>query len=249
MKHYILFAGTSEGRQLTEYLLTKNVKLTVCTATEYGKELLPEHPNLTVYAERMDQEQMEAFFSTLEPDAILDATHPYATIVTQNIQSAVQNTNFSYYRIIRPDQNIEDEKNLVFVNTIDDAVHYLSKTTGNILSTIGSKELAKLCSIPDYQDRVYARILSNPDMVKKSYEEGFKGQHLICMQGPFSLEMNIAMIHQFNISYVLTKNTGDAGGFLDKVHSAQKTGCTLIIIGRAVKDEKGYTLEQIKEIL
>lgn len=249
MKHYILFAGTSEGRQLTEYLLTKNVKLTVCTATEYGKELLPEHPNLTVYAERMDQEQMEAFFSTLEPDAILDATHPYATIVTQNIQSAVQNTNFSYYRIIRPDQNIEDEKNLVFVNTIDDAVHYLSKTTGNILSTIGSKELAKLCSIPDYQDRVYARILSNPDMVKKSYEEGFKGQHLICMQGPFSLEMNIAMIHQFNISYVLTKNTGDAGGFLDKVHSAQKTGCTLIIIGRPVKDEKGYTLEQIKEIL
>ena len=164
MKHYILFAGTSEGRQLTEYLLTKNVKLTVCTATEYGKELLPEHPNLTVYAERMDQEQMEAFFSTLEPDAILDATHPYATIVTQNIQSAVQNTNFSYYRIIRPDQNIEDEKNLVFVNTIDDAVHYLSKTTGNILSTIGSKELAKLCSIPDYQDRVYARILSNPDI-------------------------------------------------------------------------------------
>ena len=48
MKHYILFAGTSEGRLLTEYLLNKNIKLTVCTATEYGKQLIPEHPNLMV---------------------------------------------------------------------------------------------------------------------------------------------------------------------------------------------------------
>ena len=86
-------------------------------------------------------------------------------------------------------------------------------------------------------------------MVKKSYEEGFRGQHLICMQGPFSLEMNIAMIHQFHISYMLTKNTGDAGGFLDKVHSAKETNCTLIVIGRPVKDEQGYTLAQIKSIL
>lgn len=249
MKHYILFAGTSEGRLLTEYLLGKNVKLTVCTATEYGKQLLPEHPNLVVYADRMDQAQMEAFFSKIQPDAVLDATHPYATIVTKNIQSAVQNTNLPYYRIIRPDQTIADERNLVFVDTIEEAIHYLSNTKGNILSTIGSKELAKLRSIPNYQDRVYARILSNPDMVKKSYEEGFQGQHLICMQGPFSLEMNIAMIHQFDISYILTKNTGDAGGFFDKVQSAQETDSTLVVIGRPVKDEEGYTLEEIKDIL
>ena len=118
MKHYILFAGTSEGRLLTEYLLTKNVKLTVCTATEYGKQLLPGHSNLTVYAERMDQAQMETFFTKLSPDAILDATHPYATIVTQNIQAAVKNINLPYYRIIRPDQTIEDDSNLAFVDTI-----------------------------------------------------------------------------------------------------------------------------------
>lgn len=249
MKHYILFAGTTEGRILTEYILQLPVKLTVCTATEYGKQMLPQHPNLTVFAGRMEQMEMADLFRKEIADAILDATHPYATLVTQNIQVAAKVCQIPYYRILRPEQEIEQEEHLVFCDSLDQAVQYLSHTAGNILSTIGSKELAKLCAIPHFSDRIYARILPQPEMVKKCYDLGFQGKHLICMQGPFSCELNTALLHQLKISYTLTKNTGDAGGFLEKVHSAQETQTTLVIIGRPIKDEAGYTLEEIKRLL
>ena len=128
---------------------------------------------------------------------------------------------------------------------MEEAVDYLSNTEGNILTTTGSKELSKMLSLPNYKERVYARILSNPEMVKDSFELGFQGKHLICMQGPFSEEMNTAMIHQFDIRYVLTKNSGKVGGFIEKVNSAKETGTILVVIGRPTVETDGYVLEEI----
>ena len=181
-------------------------------------------------------------------DSVYDTTHPYAVLVSQNILAASKEANLPYFRIIRPEEELEDDGNLVYVNSMEDAVSYFSGTTGNILSTTGSKELAALCKLPDYQNRVYARILSNPEMVSSSFKLGFQGKHLICMQGPFSEELNTALIHQFDISYVLTKNSGKLGGFLEKVNSARKTDTTLVVIGRPTKEE-GYTLNEIRDML
>ena len=85
-------------------------------------------------------------------------------------------------------------------------------------------------------------------MVSNSFQLGFQGKHLICMQGPFSEELNTALIHQFHISYLLTKSSGKLGGFLEKVNSARQTGITLVVIGRPTK-ESGYTLEEVKKML
>lgn len=248
MKHYLIFAGTTEGRKLTEFFLTQNVKLTVCTATEYGKILLPENEKLTVLSKRLDSTQMQELMATQKIDAVFDATHPYATVVTENIKNSTNALSLPYYRILRPKTEMEDLHSVVFFHTLEEAIDYLSAQEGNILSTIGSKELGKLRAIPDYENRVFARILSNPEMVQKSYEEGFRGKHLICMQGPFSEELNIAMIHQFDISFVLTKSSGSAGGFPEKVRSAQKTGSTLVVIGRPVKEDEGYLLQEIYQL-
>lgn len=247
MKHYLIFAGTTEGRQLTEFFLGQNVMLTVCTATEYGKILLPEHPNLTVVSKRMDSAQMYNFMIAHSFDCIFDATHPYAVVVSENIKAAAKKASLSYFRILRPKERFSDNANMVYVNSMEEAVSYLSQTKGNILTTTGSKELAKLCNLPDYKERVYARILSNPEMVAESFQLGFQGKHLICMQGPFSEELNTALIHQFHISYVLTKNSGKLGGFMEKVNSAIHTNTTLIIIGRPTDETDGYLLEEIIE--
>ena len=172
-------------------------------------------------------------------------THPYAVIVSENIKKAAKKANLEYYRILRPKEEIEDEDNIVYVASMEEAVEYLSNTEGNILTTTGSKELSKMLALPNYKERVYARILSNPEMVKDSFELGFQGKHLICMQGPFSEEMNTAMIHQFDIRYVLTKNSGKVGGFIEKVNSAKETGTILVVIGRPTVETDGYVLEEI----
>ncbi len=66
MKSVIIFAGTVEGRTLSEYLSGRQIPVTACTATEYGGTLLRENPYLNVRTGRMDREQMEAFFRRKE---------------------------------------------------------------------------------------------------------------------------------------------------------------------------------------
>ena len=45
-----VFGGTTEGRELVEFLNTQPCRVTACVATEYGQTLLPEGENLTVSA-------------------------------------------------------------------------------------------------------------------------------------------------------------------------------------------------------
>lgn len=252
MENYLIFAGTTEGRELTQFLLNMineehlQMHLTVCIATDYGRLMLPEHKALTVLASRLNEQEMEKLMSKNAFDCILDATHPYAVLVSENIRNAAAAENIPYIRVIRPDSTpIDTDSNIVFVHTMQEAVSYLAETKGNILVTTGSKELPLLRELPGYEERVYARILPNPQMVSDSYEMGFKGQHLICMQGPFTEELNTALIHQFHISYVLTKNSGANGGFAEKIKSAEQTNTTLVVIGRPAEQTKGYLLEDV----
>lgn len=78
MKNILLFAGTTEGRLLAEYLIHQPVSLHVCVATEYGEKLLPSAPSMTVSSHRMDAHEMVDFINGRHFDLVLDATHPYA---------------------------------------------------------------------------------------------------------------------------------------------------------------------------
>ena len=59
MYKLLLFAGTTEGRELAEYLAGCKVQVTACVATEYGETLISPQTNLTVHAGRMDRQQMQ----------------------------------------------------------------------------------------------------------------------------------------------------------------------------------------------
>ena len=64
-KHVILFAGTTEGRVLANWLDDQpGITGTVCVATEYGAELLTEEmplKHLKVHSGRLDEDEIEAF--------------------------------------------------------------------------------------------------------------------------------------------------------------------------------------------
>ena len=85
----LIFAGTTEGRKLSEHLCERGIEHTVCVATEYGEIVLHENPFAHVHMGRMDSEGMRSFFAEQKCKLIVDATHPYAAIVTENIKQAV----------------------------------------------------------------------------------------------------------------------------------------------------------------
>ena len=250
MKNYLIFAGTVEGRELAEYIADKksDTIATICTATEYGGELLPKSKNLNIISKRLNENDIENLIKNDNFDAVIDATHPYAVIVSENIKEACNNLNISYYRIVRSEQEYDEYKNVLHFSSIDEALAFLKSTEGNILLTTGSKELHKFCELENYKDRVYARIIPNPDMTKHCFDLGFQGRHLMCMQGPFSEEINIALIHQFDIKYMVTKSSGKAGGFTEKLNACLKTNTKLLVIDRPYL-ENGFTLNEILDII
>lgn len=242
----IVFAGTTEGYALCEFLAENRVSVYACAATEYGGSLLQENEFLHVSAGRLKTEDMEELFRKEKPEIVLDATHPYAAEVTKNIRTACESAGVLYQRILRP----EGEKNseAIYVESTEEAAAFLSGTEGNIFLTTGSKELAKFTGIPDYKERLFARVLSIPSVIRSCAELGIEGKHLIGMQGPFSAEINEAMLRQFQCSYLVTKDTGLAGGFPEKMEACQRCGVTPVIIGRPLKEE-GISLQDARVFL
>lgn len=242
----IVFAGTTEGYALCEFLAENRVSVYACAATEYGGSLLQENEFLHVSAGRLKTEDMEELFRKENPEIVLDATHPYAAEVTKNIRTACESAGVLYQRVLRP----EGEKNgeAIYVESTEEAAAFLSGTEGNIFLTTGSKELAKFTGIPDYKERLFARVLSIPSVIRSCAELGIEGKHLIGMQGPFSAEINEAMLRQFQCSYLVTKDTGLAGGFPEKMEACQRCEVTPVIIGRPLKEE-GLSLQDARVFL
>ena len=130
-----IFAGTAEGRKLAE-LLKDAADVTACVATEYGEIALDGVDGIAVRTGRMDAEEMTAFFEKERFDRVIDATHPYAQIVTENIALAAKTANVPLLRVLREKDRTVD--GAVYVSSVEEARDYLSQTDGNVLITTGA---------------------------------------------------------------------------------------------------------------
>lgn len=241
-----VFAGTTEGRELIEFLSTQNVSVTACVATEYGETLLPSAENLTVSAKRLPINEIITMLQENAFDLVIDATHPYAASITRSIESACAQTGTEYLRLLRGASTIPEDA--VYVENVAAAVDFLSATQGNILLTTGSKELASFADLPGFGERVYARVLPMESSLESCRSAGLKPAQTIAMQGPFSQEMNGAMLRFANAKWLVTKDGGDAGGFEAKAVAARKAGARMVVIGRPPQRD-GVDYSQVVEML
>lgn len=246
-KTVVIFAGTVEGRTLSEYLSGRGVQVTACVATEYGGTLLAKGGFLSVHTGRMDREEMERFIREEQPFVVVDATHPYAAEVSKNVSWACGRADVEYIRLIR-DMGTYEPDAAITVSSVKAAAEYLKESEGNILAATGSKELSEYTAIPGYEKRVFARVLSTAEAVSACEKLGFRGKNLICMQGPFSEELNTAMLRQFDCRYLVTKETGKEGGFEEKLRAARRAGAQVVLVGRPPEQE-GYSYGEVKRIL
>lgn len=252
MDKILLFAGTTEGRNLAEFLEKNQIPTEVCVATQYGETLLEEGKYLHVHAGRLDETEMEQQIQKKQITLVIDATHPYAVIVSQNIRRACSRTGTEYIRLARKETDAswkQEMEDVTEVASVAEAAAFLAKKEGRIFAATGSKELSAYQVIPDYQNRVVARVLSTPEAVSECAMLGFSGKNLICMQGPFTEDLNVAMLKQAQASWMVTKESGKAGGFLEKLRAAKKAGAKLVVIKRPGERSEKIAEDQKEENL
>ena len=264
MKKIVIFAGTTEGRRLSEILADAGITHTVCVATEYGEIVMreqtdaeaartKEQPFVSLHRGRMDREQMEEFLRNEGYEIVVDATHPYARVVTENIRDAVKTQSPIYLRLEREiSETPEAEDPAVSIRYFEsnaDCAKALENTDGNILLTTGSKELATYCASGRLHDRLYVRILPGRESLELCMEQGIKGRQILALQGPFSTEMNAAILKQYDIRHLVTKNSGRTGGYQEKLEAAKMLGIPVYVIQPARKAWDTYSFVGICEKL
>ena len=275
----LVFAGTTEGREAALMLARTGISVTAFTATDYGHEVLDGAAdglqNLAVESGRLSEEQIRELLMGETPDTlVIDATHPYAAQVTANIRRACMDAQKRYIRIVRKStfKSAADagfaadpeyaaasgEAGQSGVTVLADAqalcewANREENIKKKILLTTGSKDLRIYTAIDSYRDRVWPRILPDMDSLRIATELGYKKSNIICMQGPFSTEMNIAMIKSVGAQVLVTKDTGKTGGFDSKLEAALSSGIESVVIGRPSDqeamqaDSEGMSLEELQ---
>ena len=234
----LIFGGTTEGKLLAGQLAKLKAEITVSNATVYGSE---EYSSVRVLTGRLGEEEMEQLVQHF--DLCIDATHPFALEATANIKKACAGRNVPYLRLLRRRAHW-DRRSVITVNDAQEAAALLEKTEGNILLTTGSRDLKVYARAG--ARRIYPRVLPLEQSLAACREAGIPARNIIAMQGPFSEELNTALIREFSIRILVTKESGEEGGFPAKLESAKKNGVIPVVIARP--EEEGFTLEEIVRI-
>lgn len=247
MPSVMIFSGTTEGRELSQSMAGKGIDVHVRVATEYGAEVMGYDDRLDVKVGSCGgAEGIAKVIAELGCDMVIDATHPYALNITAHIREACGSTGIEYVRLKRSESGIS-VKDTVIVESVDQAVGYLKGTTGRILVTTGSNDIARYTEINDFENRVVARVLPTKTSVGKCRSAGIPERNIIAAQGPFSEEENYRTVTERGISYMVTKDSGKAGGFEDKINAARRAGITVILLRRP--EESGLSYGEVVEKL
>ena len=256
----LVFAGTTEGREAALMLARTGISVTAFTATDYGHEVLDGAAdglqNLAVESGRLSEEQIRELLMGEAPDTlVIDATHPYAAQVTANIRRACVDAQKRYIRIVRKSTFAGEPAGVTVLADAQALCEWANREENikkKILLTTGSKDLMIYTAIDSYRDRVWPRILPDMDSLRIATELGYKKSNIICMQGPFSTEMNIAMIKSVGAQVLVTKDTGKTGGFDSKLEAALRSGIEAVVIGRPSDqeamqaDSQGMSIEELQ---
>lgn len=256
-----IFSGTSEGRELAEILAESNITCLYFVATKYGDMVVSNHKNIHVNIGRLDVKEIDELIVRKKPEFIIDATHPHAKMITENIITSCKNTG-NEQRYIRVNRNVDDydlyeefNDTYISVNSLDEAVLTLKEyikskeiTDKNILLTTGVKEL-KFFLEKEIKDRIIARVIPSIESLSECYRLGLKTKSIIAIQGPFSAEMNAAIIRQYNIGILITKNSGKRGGFYEKLLACKNENIKAIVIEDNEKSNGGFSVKEAAEFV
>ena len=224
-----VFVGSAATRALSE--------VTVSVATPLGQEEQGSTLGVTVRCGRLLPDEMAALLG--DAALCIDATHPYAVEATKNIKAAAEKAGVEYLRLLRPASPLPE--NCLVFESAKQAAEALAAEEGNLLLATGAKELAQFAAIPP--ERLYPRVLPTLESIAACEAANIPHRNIIAMQGPFSFALNQAMMEQFHIRWLVTKDGGAAGGFDEKAAAASAAGAQLVVIRRP--PEQGETASEV----
>lgn len=228
-----VFSGTGDGNALaTELAAAQGCPVIVSAATEYGGEVaVKDCPGVSVWAGRQGIEARRQALTRSHVRALVDATHPYANIISEQLIGLSRELGIPYLRYERPSAFAPECGDLC--ESMAQAAERAIARGQCIFLATGSKDLATFLQAPGANAREwFVRVTAEPEFIQRAIDLGVPRSHLCAMQGPFSEAFNTALWRDWQIDCVVTKDSGAAGGYRAKAAAAQALGIPLLVIQR-----------------
>lgn len=239
--HVLVMGGTSDARLICQQLDAAGVDYTLSVATPTGQHLAGDIRG-DVRCGRMDFAAMVEWLTQNQTRWVVDASHPYAEVVSETLTRACQQVNVVLSRYQRPEQLAELEHPLLHkVPTLEAACEVAKGLGQRVLLTTGSKDLARWRAGLG-EKTLLARVLPVADVMTQCAESGFGVAEIYAMCGPFSAEFNAAFYRQCRADVMITKASGAEGGYQEKVQPCLDAGIPCIVITRPTPAVSGDEL-------
>ena len=237
----LLLGGTKDSTNITEHVKKNyDAYILTTTTTEYGARLAKESGSDEVIARPLLKDEIIALLRREDIDILIDATHPFAAHITQTSASIAKELEMPYIRFERPTTNLEnvDTSHIHYTDSFDEAGKLIESEfiEGNVLHFAGAntmEDVLKHVSV----DRFYPRILKVESSIEKCEKLGVDPSHIIPMKGAASLEENLELIEKYDAGVMITKESGDIGGVVEKIQAANEKDVAVIMIQRPKIDE------------
>ena len=228
----LVLGGTSDSLEICDRINKyKNLPYILSVTTSYGEDLARKYAK-NVITGKLAKEDMINFIEQNNINKIIDATHPYAIEVSKNAIQCATELKIDYIRYER--KSLIDSinyENKYIVNSIEDACKIAREKGRNIFIGTGSKNLPQIVDfIPDRN--LIVRVLPTSDVILSCENLGLNADNIIAMKGPFNQSINEEFYKHYDIDIVITKESGTAGGFLEKVNACEALKIPLVIIAR-----------------
>lgn len=240
MKIFLL-GGTKDSINIIEHIKKNyDAYILTTTTTEYGAKLASEGGSDDTIARPLLKDEIKEIILNDNYDILIDATHPFAAHITQTSASIAGELEIPYIRFERPSTDLTkiDTSHIHYVNSFDEAGKLIAKDydEGNILHFAGANTMEKILKYVSVE-RFYPRILKVQSSIEKCEKLNVDSSHIIPMTGAASLEENIELIEKYDAKVMITKESGDIGGVVEKIQAANEKDVAVIMIQRPKIDE------------
>lgn len=253
MKIFLL-GGTKDSTNIIEHIKENyDSYILTTTTTEYGAKLAREGGSDDTIARPIPKDEIKEMILNEKFDILIDATHPFAKHITQTSTSIAKELKLPYIRFERPTTNLENinTSHIHYVDSFDEAGKLIENefSEGNVLHFAGANTMGDILKYVSV-DRFYPRILKVESSIEKCKSLNVDPNHIIPMKGAASLEENIELIERYDASVMITKESGEIGGVIEKIEAANEKDVAVIMIQRPKIDslEKNDIVSNLEEL-
>lgn len=211
-KNVWILSGTADGPFLANRLLRLNFSVFASVVTDKASESYPKDPSLHIAIGKLnDKDQIINFIKNKRIKFVVDATHPFAVAISQNLRTACEEINTPLL-VFERKSLVKKSNNFFYIPGLKD-IKNIELENKNILLAIGSRFLNETASYYlKFGANVYARVLPNNESISKAFGSCINNSNIAILNPSKRDDCNLEreLCDFWKIDYVLCR---EAGGY------------------------------------